>query len=62
MTRKPQVPPPPPCGVCAKPTRVECSHIDCPNRRQLTACPPDDDLLDGDDGHYVVRPIFGDDQ
>lgn len=27
----------PPCRVCTKPTRRECSHIDCPNRRPQTA-------------------------
>lgn len=27
-----------PCGVCHKPTLGECSHVDCPNRRPVTAC------------------------
>jgi hypothetical protein len=29
-----------PCPVCTKKTDVECSHVDCPNRRRLTAAPP----------------------
>lgn len=27
------------CGVCGMATEAECSHIDCPNRRPLTAAP-----------------------
>lgn len=36
MSKKPT----PPCKVCSKPTERECAHVDCPNRRRLTAnCP-----------------------
>lgn len=26
-----------PCTVCGKSTDAECSHVDCPNRKRLTA-------------------------
>jgi hypothetical protein len=29
----------PQCAVCSKRTRDECSHVDCPNRRRITAQP-----------------------
>lgn len=31
-----------PCKVCTKKTRWECSHTDCPNRKPVTAAPPED--------------------
>lgn len=27
----------PPCTVCGKATKAECSHVECPNRHRLTA-------------------------
>lgn len=31
---------PTPCTLCAKVKSDGCSHIDCPNRKVITAAPP----------------------
>lgn len=39
----------------------ECSHVDCPNRRPVTAAPPDrgdDPLSHEGSGCFHVRPRF----
>lgn len=45
----------PPCRVCTKPTRRECSHIDCPNRRPQTAG-FETRSAEGYSGCYHTRP------
>lgn len=58
-----------PCSVCSKPTASECSHVDCPNRRRVTAQPVgaytitrgstrDGSAVNGD--AFVRRPYFED--
>lgn len=52
-----------PCKVCHKKTAEECSHVDCPNRKRVTAALPDNcaTLDDYDDvlGSYY-RDTFKD--
>lgn len=31
---------PPCCAVCLKRSENECSHVECPNRKLITAAPP----------------------
>lgn len=59
-TRRP-LPPvqqPQPCAVCAKRSSHECSHVACPNRRRVTAQPPDELEATGREagGTYRVPP------
>lgn len=34
-----------PCPVCAKRTAQECAHVDCPNRRPITAQPVGSEIM-----------------
>jgi hypothetical protein len=55
------------CTICGKMTRAECSHVDCPNRRRITAQQIGTDVLTRADhsptlGHAVIRkPRYFDD-
>lgn len=44
---------PEPCKVCYKQTDKECSHVDCPNRKRVTA-----QIADGS-GSYGSRNVLG---
>jgi hypothetical protein len=59
-----------PCGICAKTTEKECSHIDCPNRRRVTAQPVGSEVMTrgqqvdgyGVNGRAIIRkPYYFDD-
>lgn len=42
----------------------ECSHVDCPQRKRVTAAPPEDGTESmGRDGSgcWRIKPVFGDD-
>lgn len=59
MTRDRNVekPPPPGCPTCGKRTANECSHLDCGNRKRVTAQPLEQlEPIDPGSGTYRVPP------
>lgn len=37
----------------------ECSHVDCPNRKRVTAAPPDTNALAAEgSGCWRIKPVF----
>lgn len=54
------------CTVCDRKSRqsefFECSHVDCPNRRQVTAQPSGHLLHDGQSNLTSHRPIITSDE
>lgn len=53
MTAKAHERQPAVCPVCLKRTEEECSHIDCPNRKRMTAMPPQ-----GGNVRYLVHGVM----
>ena len=46
-----------PCAVCTKHKESECSHVLCPNRKPITASPPEAmQSIGGATGTYRVPP------
>lgn len=48
---------PQPCPVCNKQFEIGCSHVDCPNRKPLTANLPDDRSVQPISGGVIRVPI-----
>lgn len=58
------------CSTCGRsaqlmegmPERWECSHVDCPHRRQVTAAPPEGNHFAREgSGCWRVRPMYQED-